>query len=81
MRLAVLTDIHGNLAALNAVLEHISTQNVDQIVVAGDTVNVLPDSSACWDLVMSLDCTVLRGNHERYLFDYGTPKADPVLDY
>ena len=79
MRLAVLTDIHGNLAALEAVLEDISTQHIDHIVVAGDTVNILPDSSACWDTVTGLEnCTVLRGNHERYLFDYGTPKADPA---
>ena len=79
MRLAVLTDIHGNLAALEAVLEDISTQNVDHIVIAGDTVNILPDSSACWDRVTELEnCTVLRGNHERYLFDYDTSKADPA---
>ena len=77
MRLAVLADIHGNLHALEAALKHISTQNVDQIVVAGDIVNVMPDSKACWDLVTSLSCPVLRGNHERYLFDYGTSQADP----
>jgi len=77
MRLAVMSDIHGNLHALEAALEHISKRNVDQIVVAGDIVNVMPDSKACWDLVMSLDCPVVRGNHERYLFDYGTPQADP----
>ena len=78
MRLAVLTDVHGNLAALEAVLEHISSQNIDQVVVAGDTVNVLPDSRTCWDLVSSLNLAVLRGNHERYLFDYGTSAADPA---
>lgn len=78
MRLAVLADIHGNLGALEAVLEDIETQSVDEIIVAGDTVNVLPDSKMCWDLVMSLQCPVLRGNHERYLFDYDTPAADPA---
>ena len=79
MRLAVLTDIHGNLAALEAVLENIASQHVDHIVVAGDTVNILPDSRACWNLVTGLEnCTVLRGNHERYLFDYGTSQADPA---
>ena len=77
MRLAVLTDIHGNLGALEAVLEHVSKQNVDQIIVAGDVVNVFPGSKACWDLVTSLGCPVLRGNHERYLCDYGTPAAPP----
>ncbi len=78
MRLAVLADIHGNLGALEAALEDIETQNVDEIVVAGDIVNGLTDSKPCWDLVMSLHCLVLRGNHERYLFDYATPAADPA---
>ncbi len=78
MRLAVLSDIHGNLGALEAALEDIETQNVDEIVVAGDVVNGLADSKRCWDLVMSLGCPVLRGNHERYLFDYATPAADPT---
>lgn len=78
MRLAVLADIHGNLHALEAALERIQTQNVDQIVVAGDIVNVMPDSKACWDLVMGLGCPVLLGNHERYVFSYDTPAADPA---
>ena len=77
MRLAVLADIHGNLGALEAVLEHVSKQNVDQIIVAGDVVNVFPGSKRCWDLVTSLGCLVLRGNHERYIYDYGTPEAQP----
>lgn len=77
MRLAVLADIHGNLAALEAVLEDLQTQGVDEIVVAGDTVNVLPDSKMCWDRVVSLGCPLLRGNHERYVYDYGTPEASP----
>lgn len=77
MRVAVVSDIHGNYLALQAVLEHLKTQKVDELVIAGDTVNALPDSKACWDRVLSLGCVVLRGNHERYLYDYGTPQADP----
>ena len=36
MRLAILADIHGNLPALEAVLEDVTKQNVDRILVAGD---------------------------------------------
>ena len=78
MRVAVLTDIHGNIHALEAVLEHLGAQNIDQVVVAGDTVNVCPDSRVCWERVKRLGCPILRGNHERYLYDYGTPRADPA---
>lgn len=78
MRVAVITDIHGNLGALEAVLAHVTRQGVDNVVVAGDTVNILPQSKACWDLVQSLGLPVLRGNHELYLCTYGTPEADPA---
>jgi predicted phosphodiesterase len=76
MRLAVLSDVHGNLQALEAVLEHAQKQKVDQIIIAGDLVNVLPDSRACWDLVKSLNLPMVRGNHERYLAQFGTEKLD-----
>ncbi len=78
MRIAVITDVHGNLGALEAVLAHIKQQGVDETVVAGDTVNVLPHSKACWDLVQSRGLPVLLGNHELYVATYGTPEADPV---
>jgi predicted phosphodiesterase len=77
MRVAVLADIHGNLAALEAALEDIAKVGADQVVVAGDVVNGAPDSRACWELIRSLGHPTLRGNHERYLFDLGTPRASP----
>lgn len=36
MRLAILSDIHGNLTALNAVIDDMTTQAVDHVVVLGD---------------------------------------------
>lgn len=78
MRLAVLADIHGNLPAFEAALKHVSEQKVDQIILAGDIINGSPDSKACWDLAFSLDCPILRGNHERYAAHFGTPKASPL---
>lgn len=77
MRLAVLADIHGNLQAFEAALDHVSRQGVDRIVLAGDLVNGCPDTAACWHLACSLGCPMLRGNHERYIACYDTPEADP----
>ena len=77
MRVAVLADVHGNLGALEAVLAHIETQDVEQLIVAGDVVNVMPHSKACWDTVTALGCPVLKGNHEHYLTSYGTAEAHP----
>lgn len=78
IRIAVLADIHGNLPAFEAALEHVSQQKVDQIILAGDIVNGSPDSKACWTLALSLGCPILRGNHERYAAHFGTPKASPL---
>jgi len=78
VRIAVLSDIHGNLEALDAVLEHVSKQKVDEVVVVGDIVVGAPDSVACWELVRSLGAHVLRGNHEAYVARYGLPEAPPA---
>jgi predicted phosphodiesterase len=78
MRLALIADIHGNLPALEAVLAEIATIKPDRLIVAGDIVDGGPDSGACWRRVKALGCPVIRGNHERYVFDYGTPRADPA---
>lgn len=77
MRIAVLGDIHGNLAALEAALGEVRRIQPDKIVIIGDIVDGAPDSLACWERVQELECPVLRGNHERYVFDFGTPRASP----
>jgi predicted phosphodiesterase len=78
MRIAIIADIHGNLAALEAALAEVAVLKPDLLIVAGDVVDGGPDSAACWERVKALRCPMLRGNHERYLFDYGTPRADPA---
>jgi predicted phosphodiesterase len=78
MRIAVLADIHGNLPAFEAALAHSRRQAVDHLVIAGDLINGAPDSRLCWQLAQTLDCTILRGNHERYVFDFDTPHAPPL---
>lgn len=78
MRIAIIADIHGNYPALEAALAEIESLRPDRLVVAGDVVDGGPDSAACWRRVRALGCPVIRGNHERYVFDYGTPRADPA---
>lgn len=80
MRLAVLTDIHGNLPALEAVLDDVAKQQVDEIMVAGDIVNILPFSYECWHRVMHLGCPVIQGNNEFYVYSYGTSEAPAVFE-
>jgi hypothetical protein len=78
VRLAVLADVHGNLAAFEAALAAARAAAPDLLVVAGDVVNGAPDSRACWTLARAEADVLLRGNHERYAFDRGTPAGDPA---
>ena len=66
MRTAIISDIHGNLEALNAVLEAIFEQKTDQIVCLGDTLGYGPNPAECVDLVAEHCAWSLLGNH-----DYG----------
>lgn len=69
MKLAVISDIHGNLPALNAVLADIQAQSVDLILNLGDIVSggLFPAETA--DRLMPLDIPTIRGNHERQLLE------------
>lgn len=73
MRLAILADIHGNLPALEAVLEDTRKQNVDRLLVAGDLTGG-PQSREAIDWLRVLDAWSIRGNREAYLtaLDAGT---------
>src|SRR5262245_61760277 len=61
--LAILSDIHGNLEALEAVLRDIAWHPVDEILCLGDIVGYGPDPLRCLDLAMTWK-VVLLGNHE-----------------
>ena len=77
MRIAVLADVHGNLAAFETALAAARAASPDLLVVAGDVVNGGPDSRACWTLARAEADLLLRGNHERYAIDRGTAAGDP----
>ena len=69
MRIAVLSDIHGNLAALLAVAADMRTRGVDTVVNLGDSVSgpLLPLETAQY--LMAQDWVHLAGNHERQLLN------------
>ena len=67
MKFAALSDIHGNLPALEAVLSDIAAQGVQALVNLGDIVSgpLWPAETA--DLLMPMQLPTLAGNHERQL--------------
>jgi putative phosphoesterase len=66
-RLAVISDIHGNLRALEAVLADIKTRGADAIVNLGDCVTSPLWPRETFDLLAGLSLTTVRGNHDRAL--------------
>lgn len=65
-RIAVFSDVHGNLEALEAILANMEKADFDEIVCLGDVIGLGPDSKACLDLIMRENIKLVLGNHERY---------------
>lgn len=69
MKRAIVSDVHGNLEALTAVLADIADQAVDAIYCLGDVVGYGPNPRECVDQAIGFDLCVL-GNHDQgALFD------------
>ena len=66
-RIAAISDIHGNLPALDAVLADIAAQQVDVIVNLGDILSGPLWAAATADRLMPLNLPTIAGNHERQL--------------
>lgn len=66
MRIALVSDIHANLIALDAALADISQRNVDQIVCLGDIADLGPQPSATLERLRELGCVCVQGNHDPF---------------
>ena len=69
MQLAVISDIHGNVSALEAVLSDIKRRDINRIVNLGDSLSGPFDAANTADLLIRLDLPTVRGNHDRMLID------------
>lgn len=65
MKIAVLADIHANVAALEPVLAQIRKEGVDRVVLLGDFVGYYYEPRAVIEALAGFDCTAIRGNHDR----------------
>ena len=71
MRDAVLFDVHGNLAALDAVLAEARAEGFDRLLFGGDLVLFGPEPAACVDRLRGLgdQLFAIKGNTDRYVID------------
>jgi predicted phosphodiesterase len=65
MRLAVISDVHGNLPALEAVVTAIAAEGVDLTVNLGDLLSGYVQPAETADRLIELGLPTVRGNHER----------------
>ncbi len=64
MRIAIISDIHSNLEALEKSLEVIKEKSVDEIICLGDIIGYGANPNECIDLVRETTPHVLLGNHD-----------------
>jgi len=67
MRIAVVSDIHGNIWALEAIVRDMQDLGIERVVNLGDMLSGPLEPSATADFLMSNEWPTLHGNHERQL--------------
>ncbi len=83
-KLAIISDIHGNLEALNAVLEDIRQRDVEMIYCLGDVIGYGPNPVECLEKVIGCSEFILMGNHEEAVLTgaFGfNPTAKEAVDW
>ena len=69
MKRALISDIHGNLEALEAVLEDINQQGISEIYCLGDVVGYGPNPRECIDHCLNLTVSILGNHDQAAIFD------------
>jgi len=64
LRIAIISDIHANLPALQAVFSQIDREKIDKTICLGDVVGYGPNPNDCMDLVRERCEVILMGNHD-----------------
>jgi len=77
MRIGVISDVHNNVVALNAVLKKLHTEGCERIICCGDIIGIGPYPEETVQRIMQIpDIIAVRGNHEKYLLE-GMPTQVP----
>jgi putative phosphoesterase len=76
MKLGLISDIHGDPAALELALAHLRSLGVDRIVSAGDLVGYGPSPDRVVELLQDREIPSVRGNHDRWALERGAGVPD-----
>ena len=64
MRYGIISDIHGNLEALQAVLEYLEAEGVEKYICGGDIVGYGANPNQCVEIAAGLKALAVLGNHD-----------------
>ncbi len=78
MRIAVISDIHGNCFALDAALADLHSQGVDQMVCLGDAIQGGPQPAETIQRLRALGCPIVMGNADAWLLAEENDSAEPT---
>jgi predicted phosphodiesterase len=78
MKIGLISDIHSNWPALEAVLVDAEKQGIDQLICLGDIIGYGPDPGKCWEILKRKSLIIIRGNHEDSVNDL--EKAESYLN-
>jgi len=86
MKYALLSDVHSNLEAFQAVLKDLSREKVDQVFFLGDVVGYGADPDKCIETLQELTSSAVAGNHDRAAvgltdFSYFNPAAKTAVEW
>jgi predicted phosphodiesterase len=79
VRVALVSDAHGNAVGLQAALDDIAQRGVDQIVSLGDVAQGGPQPAECLDLVRAAGARTVMGNSDAFMLDPNASK-EPVTE-
>ena len=80
MRIAVVSDVHGNLVAFDAVLRDLQHEAVDRIVALGDMIQSGPQPADVVQRLRELDCQVVMGNSDAWLLTGAETGNEKISD-
>jgi len=80
-RIAVLSDVHGNQEAFEAVLQALSAEDVDRIILLGDLVGYNANPRECLQLAQQQGLLSILGNHDLATLDLRAAEGFNVLAY
>lgn len=80
MRIAIISDIHGNAIALDAVLSDLAGESIDQIVCLGDAIQGGPEPALVVARLRQLGCPVVMGNADDWLLTGVETGAEPFSE-